>query len=355
MKKRIFTTAAAALILTGCGSAAGSSSYDPPEYIEPYEVVATETDFDPDAAWYKELCDGLLTYSTHVDVADKVDRNDVKAAMRQLNTDHPDIFWIGVYYVDHRKNRTNIDFEPLDGIKEEDFEPMHDELEKAADELISSMPSDLDEYHKVLYVHDYIAENCSYDHAALNAGNDMLIYTAYGALVNGKAVCQGYAEAFSYIMELLGIEAGTVQGDTYNFAGHAWNYVKVDGEYYWLDITWDDSESYPISHAYFLLNDEMQAHTRYLEWEQNFAPVCTATKDNYSVKNGLYFEEYDKDQIESAIDSCDEEACELRFADFDTYKEAIDDLIGKNRLSKLMSGACKYYRDDRNYILTVYL
>ena len=357
MKKRIFAAALAAISLTGCGNSAKGSDYEPPEFIEPYEVVEVESDFDPSAPWYGEFYNGLMNFTTHVDLEDKLDRDDIKAAMRQLNSDHPDVFWIGVYYVDHKKNRTNVDFEPQEGIGEDDIQPMHSDLEDAARKLIDSIPSGLDDYHKVLYVHDYIAENCSYDYAALKAGNDMLIYTAYGALVNGKAVCQGYAEAFSYIMSLIGIEAGTVQGDTYNYIGHAWNYVKLDGEYYWLDITWDDTDSkkLPTSHAYFLINDEMQARTRRLEWEQNFAPVCTSTELNYSVQNGLYFEEYDKDELQKALDSFGEGTCELRFADFDTYKEAIDDLIGKKKLGKLIDGEYSFSRDDRNFILSVYL
>ena len=358
MKKRILSAAAAsALLLTGCG-ADKKSSYDPPEYIEPYEVVAVESEFDMEEnrQWFNEFCEGLLTYSTHVEVSGKIDKRAIKAGMRQLNTDCPDVFWIGVYYYDHMGGKTNIDFEPIDGMSEEDIQPMHEELVKAADELIDSIPEGLDEYGTALYVHDYIADNCEYDYAGLRTNDDHIMYTAYGALVRGKAVCQGYAEAYTYIMKRLGFEVGTVQGDTYSFVGHAWNYIKINGKYYWVDVTWDDqTKKYPTSHTYFLFNDEMQAQTRYLDWDQNFGPVCDSLDDNYSVKNGLYFDKYDRDTIEETIKDWDEDFIELRFADFDSYKEALDDLIGKNKIVKVAGSGSSFYRDDRSYVLTVYL
>ena len=360
MKKSIISAVSAAtLLLTGCGSSSGKGSdYKPPEYIEPYDVVAVETGFDMEenGGWYQELCDGLMNFTTHVEVSEKIDKRDLRSALMQLNTDHPDVFWIGVYYYDHLGGKTNVDFDPITGMKAEDIEPMHEELVKAADELIESVPDGLDEYETVLYVHDYIADNCEYDYAGLKTGESNIMYTAYGALVEGKAVCQGYAEAYSYVMRRLGFDAGTVQGDTYNFAGHAWNYIKINGEYYWVDITWDDAgKGNPTSHTYFLFNDEMQSHTRYLDWDQNFGPVCDSLTDNYFVKNGLYFEKYDRDAVGEKIENCSDSMIELRFADFDTYKEAVDDLIGSKKLGKFFSSSYSYYRDDRSYVLSVYL
>ena len=152
---------------------------------------------------------------------------------------------------------------------------------------------------------------------------------------------------YRYSISIMGGDAGTT--DIYA-------YIKINGEYYWVDITWDDAgKGNPTSHTYFLFNDEMQAQTRYLDWDQNFGPVCDSLTDNYFVKNGLYFEKYDRDAVGEKIENCSDSMIELRFADFDTYKEAVDDLIGSKKLGKFFSSSYSYYRDDRSYVLSVFL
>lgn len=80
----------------------------------------------------------------------------------------------------------------------------------------------------------------------------------------GQAVCAGYAKAFVYILANLGVEAEFVTGYTYDSYGkldlkerHAWNRVKLDGEYYYVDPTWGDPSYYPINWAFFLPEHEV--------------------------------------------------------------------------------------------------
>ena len=92
---------------------------------------------------------------------------------------------------------------------------------------------------KIKVVHDYLINNIEYDK---NAGN--AIYDSYGALINKRAVCEGYAKAFKYILDDLGIPCIIVCGTGTNSTGltesHAWNYVLIDGKWYAMDVTWDD-------------------------------------------------------------------------------------------------------------------
>ena len=98
-------------------------------------------------------------------------------------------------------------------------------------------------YDNIKMVHDYLVENIEYD-TTISQSN---IYNVYGALVNGRAVCEGYARSFKYLMDELGIPCTLVIGTGTNSQGetenHAWNYVQLNGNWYAIDCTWDDPVS----------------------------------------------------------------------------------------------------------------
>ena len=96
------------------------------------------------------------------------------------------------------------------------------------------------DYENIKLVHDYLIESIEYDQT-ISMPN---IYNVYGALVNKKCVCEGYAKAFKYIMDGLNIPCTIVSGLATNSQGttenHAWNYVQINGVWYAIDCTWDD-------------------------------------------------------------------------------------------------------------------
>ena len=110
---------------------------------------------------------------------------------------------------------------------------------------------DLSDYEKIAAIHDYICENTEYEPA--EDSNDIR-RTAYGALVEGKAVCQGYSAALYRLLLEAGIDNRIIFGTGVESGGiegpHTWNIVELGGEYYYIDLTWDDST---MSHDYFLL------------------------------------------------------------------------------------------------------
>ena len=100
-------------------------------------------------------------------------------------------------------------------------------------------------------IHDYIIKRCDYDRMVYKSFRykgkryvnkkkpSELSFTAYGALIRKKAVCEGYAKAFTLLARRAGIPCVYVTGTTYGIA-HAWNMVKVGGKYRYIDTTWDD-------------------------------------------------------------------------------------------------------------------
>ena len=112
------------------------------------------------------------------------------------------------------------------------------QIEDVKNSLISRKTGNI--YNDIKMVHDYLVDNIEYD-TSISKDN---IYDIYGALVNKVAVCEGYARAFKYILDDLGIPCVLAIGTGTNSRGeterHAWNYVEIDGQWYAIDCTWDD-------------------------------------------------------------------------------------------------------------------
>ena len=112
---------------------------------------------------------------------------------------------------------------------------------------------------RIKYVHDFLVNHCEYDKQDVNGNN----HNVYGTLTSGICVCEGYARAFKYILDEMNIPCIMVCGTGINSSGqtesHAWNYVKVDGQWYAVDTTWDDpviiggGQQRTISTKYFLV------------------------------------------------------------------------------------------------------
>jgi transglutaminase/protease-like cytokinesis protein 3 len=147
----------------------------------------------------------------------------------------------------------------------------------------------MSDYEKELALHDYLVNNCKYDPRVL-AGNipdsSDDTYNAYGALINGTAVCQGYADAMYRLLKAVGIENMMVLGtvsDGVQTVDHAWNIVKIGGQCYQLDSTFDDPSykdggSHP-THDYFNVTDDFLSrdHT----WDKSKYPVCNSSEYTY--------------------------------------------------------------------------
>ncbi len=116
--------------------------------------------------------------------------------------------------------------------------------------ILADMSAEMTDVQKCLYLHDYLITHCEYDMTLVNAD-------AYDALITGSAVCEGYTLAYEYLCKQAGIPAYFVSAVNPKDSKdrHSWNVILLDGEYYYVDCTWDDPtgdyEAY-CSHANFL-------------------------------------------------------------------------------------------------------
>ena len=149
---------------------------------------------------------------------------------------------------------------------------------------------DMSDCEKALAIHDWIIYNAEYDANTLSQLPDFRedpdSGNPYGLLINRKGICLGYTSAFQLLMDVLGVECISVDGEAGGRSGdweaHAWNMIRLDGDWYVVDCTWDDPlVSVEIGreqhHRYFnVTSDFIRAHRH--RWDETAVPEATAVK-----------------------------------------------------------------------------
>lgn len=213
----------------------------------------------------------------------------------------------------------------------------------------------LDEFYTELFYHDIVTYMGKYDDAAAesvtNGGSDTEEYgnafTVYGTLVEGDCVCSGYAKALDLMFKLSGMDSyyaigyakenpdDTIQNANDDY-GHAWNIVSIDGKWYQLDSTWNDStelksmagiENY---YFYFNVDDEIAGAQR--TWDTRLYPACDSMDMNYYNAVGKYMKDHGEfTAYLSGGDSEEEDIYDIAVADYSesTYTDS-DILYGEH-------------------------
>lgn len=135
-------------------------------------------------------------------------------------------------------------------------------------------------YEKALWIHDYLVKHACFD-------VNMNQYGAGGVLIEGYGVCDSYSRAYELLMNTMGVDCMRQSG-----GNHSWNAVKMDdGEWYWVDCTWDDPTSGAMvansgneTHRNFGLSDDLLTYMGHT-WN-NAVTTCTHLEYNYYVMSG---------------------------------------------------------------------
>ena len=226
-------------------------------------VAALASTYDA-TALEKRIVEGIKAWQTNIDVSELgLTRDDIdNGAVRSIINSHPEFISLsgGYTYWTSGSSITKIQFTYLTNAKEE-----QQELDAALQEVKSKIDtSGMSDEEIVLAYHEYLTSTVAYAYEdyfngtiAANHGYDM-----YGALVKHSCVCQGYAETMFYLLREAGLSCAIASSGNIN---HAWNIVKIHGNWYHIDATWDDpvwdmpGRSY---HDYFLVSfDTMNKNT----------------------------------------------------------------------------------------------
>ena len=229
---------------------------------------------------YDQITAGVEVSAIDISVYDgitPISVDQISAAFYAMKCDRPDFFWLGSGYSCQYNYRTVLTLSPLYDISD-DLDTAKAAFDSVAEEIMAGITPDMTDFEKELYLHDTIAARVEYIETA-NAHN------AYGALVEGKAVCDGYAESLQYFLQRVGINSFIVTG-----GNHAWNLVEIDGNWYHTDLTWNDQESI-IFHTYFNVTDAEITRDHTIEPTLYAYPSCTTTDAFYfNVMGGILTE-----------------------------------------------------------------
>lgn len=342
------------LFLTGCEESLAELGFSEIAV----ESSVSDIEFTEDDI-YNKIVESLENMTMISEYNKELESDTISRVIERVKKERPEFFWIDGYTVTTSAVKSEVEINIIEDYTAEELESMLNELISCADTLINQIPEELDDYGKVVFVHDYIINNTTYDTAGAESDIKGLWSGTYGCLVQGKAICQGYSEAFQYIMNRLDIECGICRGNSTQ-GRHAWNYVNIDGKYYWIDVTWDDpvsesGEPETLAHTYCLIDDERLFRTRYADSDQLFVPQCYSMDNNYFVRNGIYLAYYSDSEISGILNNYAEIGeVEIMFADEGAYSEAVSRLFDNGDIWNFVDSEEVTYSDDNlMYILKI--
>lgn len=237
----------------------------------------------------KDIYDGMARMADKIDVGKyNLTSNDCSDYFEQIMLDSPELFYVGVTFSYVTENGKITSVRPQ--YQYNDIDEIILQVEyynKELDKIVALAENDWSDFEKALFAHDYIVNNFEYD--------DSYTYRdVYNFFKKGTGVCESYTKLFTGIMKELGVYSTSVvapQSDKMREA-HTWNIVRIDGEFYHLDTTWDDAmpNGEVISHSNFLLSDkgiEKTEHYGYTLNNGDVSPKCNSTKYESSFVNAV--------------------------------------------------------------------
>lgn len=194
--------------------------------------------------------------------------NELKTVFEAVYNDHPELFWLETgYNCRYSRSGKCVEISLQFSVDEKELPEFRSTFDARANRILNQAWNLADDYEKEKYVHNRLLEQVEYQSGA------PMSQSAYSAMVNGKTVCAGYARAFQYLMQQLGIPCYYCTG--YSGENHAWNIIYLYGEYYNVDLTWDDTD--PTTYLYFNKTDEDFATTHVRRSLAQKLPACNGT------------------------------------------------------------------------------
>lgn len=265
---------------------------------------------------YDTVLEAINAFSTEIsNLNASVTDAQVQIIVDYIQRDHPEIFWFqhgATYYFDtatHIVNRIELKY----CMTQDEAQKRQEKIDAATKSFLTAVTDTMSDYEATLHIYENIIKLVDYDTIGLERQKRSTVTaeipddlrSIYGVFVNKKAVCAGYAKAMQYLLNLCGIECTYVTSDT-----HAWNLIKLEGDYYHMDVTWGDgsdtkkdkAQTDTINYDCFCITTAELARLESHTPESSFPlPECTATKCNYHRRHGLYFETYDFDRVRSIV------------------------------------------------------
>lgn len=322
---------------------------------------------------YRELLKGIRArekdFYLTLSQDDSIDR-----CYHAVLKDHPEIFWVHNHEKIYKTTYSDSDyctFTPGYIYTESEISEIQNAMEAGFQEVSSLIPADASDYEKVRIVYTYVIDNTQYQ----ASDDDQSIA---GVFWKKEAVCAGYAGAVQYLLERIGVPCIYVDGSTQGSTeGHAWNIVKLDGEYYYVDATNGDQPDFLNGNAAqleehktiiydYLCPFPEEYEKKYIRSEELTVPDCTAKDMNFYVLNQGCFDGYDWETI---YDYCkmrlDNGAAVVRFkfSNQEAFTAACNELLDNGEVQNVAQyymkqnglGQVEYHYGVLDNFYTIYL
>ena len=299
MKKLLCTFLALVMVcatpvyITAEGEPTGKLVCAEPVKYETTEVKKLEEYVDLDVL-KATIAPQFENYQTSIDISSlgiPFTSEFMSAVKNFLCEEMPEYFYVNPGYFWGYTDSIMTSFDVENICTPETYDEYKAKWDKETDRLLEGIRGNdsLTDVQKALLIHDRLAVHCEYDEERLDNGSvPSESYMAYGAIVNRISVCEGYSEAYTYLLGLVGIDS-YICGSTQ--MRHQWNIVVIDGNNYYVDVTWDDPTtdiSGRVAHNNFLLSYSAFASGHYGR-DYDTSPVDTTYDDYFWKKSNSAF------------------------------------------------------------------
>lgn len=338
------------LFFSGCGTETEILHFDQTHLTESNskDHYAYRTLSDTEKTVYDQIVHAIENREESVLVSTK-DTEELEKVYMAVRSDYCEFFWTDSYEYELYSNSQNepvkLYFKPVYNCTEAEQKQRQQQIETEAERMLKNLPENASDYEKVAYVYRTLIQETSYSADAENNQNIVSTFLSH------ETVCQGYAYGAQYLLAKIGIPCITVSG-TSEGENHSWNLIQMDGDYYYMDVTWGEMEYWQglqvppesasgaetiadvINYSYLGVSDNDTAFMEnHIPLDYIPMPECTATKDNYYVHEGLYFDSWDKGAVGSVIRrayDAGDSTVSLKFATDELYDQAFSYIIDQD-------------------------
>lgn len=364
MKTKYFVILLVAVMLTGCTSQA-KTLVSNKETDSRYSSASTKVYYMVDDTFsthpnhYYNLLneDEKLVYdlvsNSLLNIEDSLtlytDADTLLKCYQYVVNDYPEIFYCDGYT--YEKHSDRLVFRPHYSMSADDIADYRLRISSKVQECLRGISSTSDDYEKVKYVYEWIIDNTEYVPDSENNQNICSVF------LSGKSVCQGYAKATQLMLNELGVYATLVTGTSADSEAHAWDLVKLDDSWYYVDTTNGDTTYTGANGNSVILYDYLciptgEAYDKYSPDDKTVVPISYDTQYNYYVQEGCYFSLMSRSKIDNIFKDADE-CVTLKASTQGVYEELYDYLITDKRIFNYVTDASvQFFCNEEERTLT---